>query len=106
MRNTRPVEAPRLLAYVSSSADPQRLQAMRVSKVSSYPRRSRRTLQRLEPARHDRLEPGQRITEEADLLPLSERTRPVVDGDLDGDVASAHELTDELPVEIESIACE
>ena len=49
-------------------------------------------------------EPGGRITEHLDFLPRLEGTGSVIDWDFDRSMASADQLDEQFPVEVESVA--
>src|SRR5438309_1726279 len=59
-----------------------------------------------EPVLDQRAHPRQRVAEHPDLLPLGERARPVVDGDLQRPVALANELDHQFEVEVEAVTLE
>src|SRR5262245_34838277 len=46
------------------------------------------------------------VPPQADLLALRERSRRVVDGDLERDIPGTHELGDQFPIEIEAVRFE
>src|SRR5439155_26418458 len=62
--------------------------------------------QRLQPILHVRDDPGRGVAEKTDLLALFERTRAVVDGNLQRPVTLQHQLDDEIMVKIEAVALE